>query len=292
MGNICCTIVSPSHIYKGITTLMSLKEYNREVLLYLVVTEPVELELKGIVILNLDYFISRDNDAKTIAEVYADNKDAIRWSFKPVILRQLIKENLGDNVIYCDCDMCFFANPVHLFEYAAQGGIVLMPHWLPLDPNENLMHFREAFRSGLFNAGCVTANERGLAALDYWATACISGCEFDFTKGLFVDQKYLDLMVIYFPETVISRHLGYNVAAWNIEHRQAFLRTHEDLSELYEIVLIHFTSDTMLQISLGNDKLLKPHLIEYKRKLHQSLCLLIDCKFVHHQKIDDELRRD
>jgi len=286
MNKICCTIVSPSHLYKGITTLFSVKEYDNEIILYLIVTDPIKIELENITILSLDVLCKNDPQATTIADIYRDRKDAFRWSLKPIVLRHLISENSGATVIYCDCDMCFFASPTHLYDYCKMGGIVLTPHWLTMDPDENITHFRESFRSGLFNAGCVVANEKGLYALDYWVKACISGCEVDFSKGLFVDQKYLDLMLIYFPETIVCRHTGYNLAAWNIEMRNRFLVENEGATGSYEVALIHFTFDTMLQILLGKDIILQPHFVKYRKKLNSAVNLLIDSGVSHPQSID------
>jgi len=272
--NICCTIVTPSHLYKGITTLGSLKIHNQDALLYLIVTEPVDIVLDDIVILDINHFIQINEEAKLIARVYAGRSNELRWAFKTVVIRYLLNLYQGSRVIYCDCDMCFFGNPTHLFDYVDQGGIVLTPQWGPLLPTPNLPQFRDNFLYGLFNAGCITANEKGIPALEWWAKACLTGIEIDFTKGMMLDQRYLDLMYIYFPETVICRHKGYNLADWNVEIRNDYLFRNKNLNDMFEVILIHFTGPTITRIAKGGDRLLEPHLNQYQRYLDASVKLL------------------
>jgi len=265
---ICCTIVSPSHLSKGITMLLSLHKQESSILLYLIVTEPTKIKIDHIKILDLEYLIQLDEDANTIANVYSNQIDAIRWSMKPVVIRHLIYRHPGSKVIYADCDMYFFTYPVHLFNYLDQGGIVLTPHWRPLDPAIHLSLFRGNFSDGLFNAGCITANHKGIPALNWWAKACISGCVINPGIGLWADQRYLNLMLIYFPETVICRHIGYNVADWNFYNRYEILNKKLVIKESDQIILVHFTNNTIRLIEQGGDPILKPLLDEYKKNLY------------------------
>ncbi|WP_158797432.1 hypothetical protein [Pedobacter sp. L105] len=274
--NICCTIVSPSHLHKGITTLMSLRMHNEDVLLYLIVTEPVDLIVEDITILSLDQLIEQDEQAKLLAEIYLGKNDELRWAFKTVVIRYLLNQYSDSRVIYCDCDMCFFRNPIHLFDYADQGGIVLTPHWGPLFPTPNLGKFRDNYLYGLFNAGCITANAKGIPALNWWAQACMTGIEIDLAKGLMLDQRYLDLMCIHFPETIICRHLGYNMADWNVEIRNDYLNRGENIEDKFPVVLVHFTGPTMARIESGGDKTLEPHLLIYQQYLKMSERMLAD----------------
>jgi len=277
MYNICCTIVSTSHIYKGITLLKSLQAYdNYSTLLYLIVMEPVDFKLDNINILNIDHFLKSDEDAIKMADKYKD--DELRWSIKSVVIRYLVNNYQEANVLYCDCDMFFFDYPTHLFNYLEEGGIVLTPHWRPLNPETDLVQFRANFINGLFNAGCIAANTAGIPALNWWVQACISGCERNFMQGLWFDQAYLDLMPIYFSQTVICRHFGYNVAYWNSHLRNEYLDGTKTLKDFFSIILAHFTKDTILSIESGADTLLEPYLDKYKKSIKNSLKLLVEVR--------------
>jgi lipopolysaccharide biosynthesis glycosyltransferase len=278
MNNICCTIVTPSHIYKGLTTLNSIRRHDSDVKLFLMLTEPVSIHLDDIDVLYVKDIIKHDEDGKKITEIYAYYPDCMRWSLKPVIMRYLLKQFPESNVIYCDCDLCFYNKPTHLYDYIEKGGIVLTPMWRPTDPAPDLGEFRASFTDGFFNAGCVTANTKGLVALDWWTKVCMSGCEINAKKGMFLDQRYLDLLLLYFPQTVVCQHKGYNVADWNVQIRNEFLDSNQDLKELFEVILIHFTGNTIKRIENGGDPMLEPYLLQYKKYLNESLKILDEIK--------------
>jgi hypothetical protein len=267
MNPVLCTIVTPSHIYKGITNLMSLRMHDQEAKLYLIVTQPVNIQVDYITVLPVSYFVEKDYEAQLITQIYHNYPDAIRWCMKPIVMRYLIKKYEDATVIYADADTYFFQRPNYLYLSLIKGGIFLTPHWRPLWPSTHLDEFRANFCDGLFNAGLIAANAQGINALNWWSVACISGCEHSRPKGIWGDQKYLDLMVIYFPETVICREPGYNVADWNVQIRDAYLKTHQNMDDFYEIVCVHFTDNTIKLIQTGGDSILEPFLKEYLHEL-------------------------
>ena len=267
MDLICCTIVTPSHINKAIVLLESLKRYNSRFNFFILVTEPIEYSPVGVNVISLQKLISEDESAGLVAEKYFFNTDSLRWSLKPVFMRYLLKRYTKASLIYCDCDMYFLANPKVLLNGLRRGGIVLTPHWRPMEPEPSLHSFRLNFQDGLFNAGCITANKKGLPALDWWARACLSGCEMDRESGLYHDQRYLDLMLVYFPQAIICRDKGYNVADWNHQIRTEMARKEKHLN----ITLIHFSENTVKKILAGKDPLLESYYAIYKE--HLATCM-------------------
>jgi hypothetical protein len=185
-------------------------------------------------------------------------------------MRYLLRHYPYSEVLYCDCDCYFAQRPTHLFEYLEVGGITLTPHWRPLYPSPSQKNFRLNFLDGLFNAGCVAADQKGLRALDWWALACESACLHSYEQGLYHDQRYLDLMPIYFPETVIVRHMGYNLADWNAQHRQADALGQRSVPDIWPVVLIHFTKNTIKKIESGSDPLLRDFYLHYELLLREA----------------------
>jgi hypothetical protein len=264
MNLICCTIVTPSHINKAVTLLESLKKSDERFNLVILVTEPVTHAFDSIEMVNLQYLITVNEAAALVTEKYSFDSDVLRWSLKPVLLCHLLAIHKDAFVIYCDCDMYFFSSPVRLIAGLRRGGIVLTPHWRPLEPAPSIHSFRLNFQDGLFNAGCVAANRKGLPALKWWVRACLSGCEVDRASGLYHDQRYLDLIMIYFPNTVICRDKGYNVADWNHHAR------YEPIRNNLQICLIHFSANTIKKILAGKDPMLEPYFSIYTEHLNKS----------------------
>lgn len=278
MDLICCTIVTPSHISKAVTLLESLKIHNEQFKLVILVTEPISFHLDSIEVIELKDFVSINESAALTKSTYQFNFDALRWSLKPVLLSHLLNRQKEAFVIYCDCDMYFLSNPAKLISGLKRGGIVLTPHWRPLEPSPSIHNFRLNFQDGLFNAGCIAVNKKGLAALSWWSRSCLSGCEIDRANGLFHDQRYLDLMLIYFPNTVVCRDLGYNVADWNHQTRYEWLSKKKNL----HISLIHFSANTVKKILAGKDPMLEPFYKEYTSHLNQTLNKLITSNVINY----------
>jgi hypothetical protein len=130
------------------------------------------------------------------------------------------------------------------------------------------------FLDGLFNAGCVGASGDATKELTWWATACASACDKAYEQGLYHDQRYLDLMPIYFPRVRILRHRGYNLADWNAHLRTADCNGLRSVPDSYDVVMVHFTVNTIRRIERGEDPLLTPLLDEYRGLIEsaKSIC--------------------
>ena len=211
--------------------------------------------------------IYEDSLVGAIAARYVDSMNSLRWSLKSAYLRHLLN-SVKKPIIYLDADTCFFGSPRPLWEDLQQGSVLLTPHWRPLDPLPDLAEFRHNCLDGLFNAGCVGASAGGIEALEWWATACLSGCENDRNNGLFFDQRYLDLLPVYFQGIVVCRHKGCNVAWWNGHLRREMIEG-TVFVDGWPLVFVHFTKNTVLRILDGREPVLKACLEAYQALIAQ-----------------------
>lgn len=258
MNLLCCTIATASHINKAVTMLRSFHKFYPDSTLYLFTVTKTPFFATDITCLPVEELFQHDEKAGKIVKKYGLDSDETRWSLKPVILSFLLARSPDPKVIYCDCDICFFRKPVQLVDSLDTGGILLTPHWRALHPTPSEWEFRLNFQDGLFNAGCIAVNSRGREALDWWVEACLFACEANREKGLWHDQRYLDLMIIHFTEVIICRDKSYNVAEWNHHERKRFLLAGHPPNQ-YPITFVHFTTNTIGRILKNDDPILKPY---------------------------------
>lgn len=142
-------------------------------------------------------------------------------ALKPAAFQHLFEAGFAA-AIYLDPDievMRPLTEVVELFRKGAQG--VVTPHITrPLDMEKNPTELK-LIRTGIYNLGFLALRACGDSDrfLAWWADRMPSECRVDLDAGIFVDQKYIDLMPSYLPHTDILRHPGYNVAYWNLAHR-------------------------------------------------------------------------
>jgi hypothetical protein len=206
--------------------------------------------------------------AKGIYKKYAHtNPDHFRWALKPVFISYLLQQGF-DKVIFADPDTFFVNNFSFLFDELDANTILLTPHWANLNPFENEGSLIDVMRGGLFNAGFIGVNKNGMEALNWWAEMCHYKTEKNEELGLFVDQKYLDILPVQFNAVKIIKHQGCNLASWNVQTcKREIINGKLTINQQFEPVFIHFNRETIVNILNRNDKLLHPYLEEYSQLL-------------------------
>ena len=128
----------------------------------------------------------------------------------------------AEYITFLDPDMLVYRQLTELEEGHKSYDIIMTPHILEpqvLDgkhPNEI-----SYLSTGTFNLGFLSLrkSDNTLRMLDWWAERLRHFCYFDFPKGLFVDQKWMNLVPVFFESVQILKHYGYNVAYWNLQER-------------------------------------------------------------------------
>lgn len=124
--------------------------------------------------------------------------------------------------VYLDPDIRIFASLSDVSVALDSGAsAVLTPHLLEPLPACAYPGEAEILRSGVFNLGFAAfANTpESLAFIRWWAGKLHTDCYSAPEKGLFVDQKFVDLAPAFIERLTVLRHPGYNVAYWNTASR-------------------------------------------------------------------------
>ncbi len=270
-----CTIITADHYPRAAALFRSLEQSDPAVLLKVLVVDGPGVMLSanqpaGITLIQLsDLGAYRIVDA--LRQKYAGvSKDYLRWSLKPMLISYLL-ENGFEKVLYADCDICFFADPAFLFRELDEASILLTPHWWNKDPLRDEESFFSLFADGAFNAGFIGAGGAGIPALQWWAEACLCRMEPDVLKGIFVDQRYLDLLPPLFENVRIIRHKGCNIGPWNqLECKRILVDDAVLINGKYPVIFIHFNDMQCKEITKGHDLLLRPYFREYARLFEKN----------------------
>lgn len=216
--------------------------------------------------------LNTDTKAQRVIAKYSSNADKLRWSLKPVFMKHLLigSSVTLEKIIYVDNDIFFYNDYEFLFDLLDQHNFLLTPHYYRNDPRSYQNWFEANFRVGLYNAGFVGARKTAVSGLDWWAECCLYRCEKNIFRGLFDDQKYLDLLPVIDSKTHIVRHQGCNVAGWNTEVCKRVIVDHVvRINGEYPIVFIHYNDTTIREIIHGNDGILFNYFRRYVEVLRK-----------------------
>lgn len=263
-----CTIASPDYVPFVMALHQSLQEQNRAARLHVLVTghgQPHNTE-------TLNFYGPEDVAAvKFAAEIfnkYETEPDHLRWALKPVLISLVLSKVPA--VIYVDNDIYFYSDFRFIFNRLQQHSVLLSPHhreWLPYEKRSN---FSVNFTHGIFNAGFVGTTRKGMPLMQWWAEVCFYHMKKDPDNGFFVDQRYLELMLVMDEQVGVLQHPGCNVAAWNIHQSRRILKNGQVLiNGSFPVVFIHYTWETILHIVNGNDYLLQPFYEKYEAVFRQ-----------------------
>lgn len=139
---------------------------------------------------------------------------------KPYVFEALFERGI-ERVLYLDPDIKVFETLDPLLRNLDQHSVLLTPHLIsPLDdgccPND-----LDILRSGSYNLGFIAIRRDSETErfLGWWQVKLYDQCVVDLPRGLFVDQRWIDLVPGLFDGVFIVREPGYNVAYWNLLHR-------------------------------------------------------------------------
>lgn len=129
-----------------------------------------------------------------------------------------------EKIVYLDPDIAVFAPLDGVLGGLDEASIVLTPHQVDPDVDERAIFDNEvcSLRLGIYNLGFVAIrnDEIGRRFAAWFADRCRSYCYDEPERGIFVDQKWCDLVPAFFDRVKILRDPGYNVASWNINQRR------------------------------------------------------------------------
>jgi hypothetical protein len=146
----------------------------------------------------------------------------LNTAVKPFAARLLFERHGLDALIYLDPDIKVYRPMGELLRALEDNDVVLTPHLTePLEDDGRQPSELVMLQSGAYNLGFIAlrAGEPARRLLAWWGRHCYDQCRNAQEEGLFVDQKWIDLVPGFFDRVCILRHPGYNAAYWGLPHR-------------------------------------------------------------------------
>jgi len=141
---------------------------------------------------------------------------------KPFYIDYLWREYGTDKqIVYLDPDILIYRPLNHIFAALESSSVVLTPMFSIVTEKTSLDEL-VALRHGMFNLGFIALkySEHSIKLVKWWKERLTTHCLIDKPRGIFVDQKWMDLAPLLFDEVFVLKHPGYNMAWWNFSERK------------------------------------------------------------------------
>ncbi len=146
----------------------------------------------------------------------------LNTAVKPFVMADLFERRGYETIVYLDPDIWIHRPLASIYDALEEASIVLIPHMRKPYTDACLPSDLTILQSGTYNLGFIGLkrgdSSRGL--LDWWMSKLYRDCVVDVPKGLFVDQKWIDLVPGFFPDHRIIHDPTCNVAYWNLHERR------------------------------------------------------------------------
>ncbi len=140
---------------------------------------------------------------------------------KPYACEYLFQRYRLKKLIYLDPDIKTYARLDCLLNGLDHNSILITPHLTDSIEDNCQPGELDILRSGTYNLGFIglALTEETQRFLTWWQSRLYEHCVVDLDRGLFVDQRWMDLAPSLFSGVSIDRRPGLNVAYWNLMHR-------------------------------------------------------------------------
>ncbi len=217
------TICSGNYFPYARILLTSLQKYHPEASLFLCLADKLqpdgEFGIEGVEVIPAeDLAISNFADCAFRYDIMEFNT-----AVKPFVMQDLIENRGFEEVVYLDPDIELFAPMTPVFDAFAEGAdFVLTPHITEPAEFGEFPDDIGIMKAGIYNLGFIAVNNSpdGISFLHWWGRRLRFQCMNKQSEGIFVDQKFVDLLPAFHDNVAILRDRSLNVAYWNLAQRE------------------------------------------------------------------------
>lgn len=148
-------------------------------------------------------------------------------------------------VHYFDPDIIIYRPLTEIENGLKDHSLFLTPHTLQAYPDDACgPNERGLLNTGLYNLGFIGTkrSETTHHFLQWWKDRLFDQCYIDLANGMFVDQLWVNFAPLFYEDVFVSRHLGLNMAYWNLHERQITNDNEPYLvNDKYPLIFFHFS---------------------------------------------------
>lgn len=218
------TIIAQNYIGFGVALAVSMKESNPDIDFYIFFSDGMEEDTLGV--LEKHDVAGVNIQGLSCADIFLDMAFYYEiteycTAIKPFLIDELF--NAGyQTTCYIDPDIYVYDSlKEHVLSHLHNYNALVTPHLCSPIPDTKLPGEQGHLRSGTYNLGFIAVKNSpvGRDLVTWWMEKCRHHCSNDPFYGLFVDQKWINLVPGMFEDIYISRYLGLNMAYWNLHER-------------------------------------------------------------------------
>ena len=193
---------------------------------------------------------------------------------KPFVMKLLIEERNFEQVVYLDPDIELFAPLTPIFEAMKAGAnFVLTPHITQPAEFEEFPDDIGIMKAGIYNLGFIALNNSpdAISFLHWWSRKLRFQCINQQDQGIFVDQKFVDLLPAFHDNVAILRDRTLNVAYWNLDQRKLEQTQQGWIIDGEPLIFFHFSG-----IEPHNSQRLSKHTERFNGNLNSATQALVN----------------
>ena len=241
-----CTSLALNSVPKLAALLNSLESHVKDGYTMWVLCEELEtlravekLSFKTVKTILFDDFENSDRDVLAIKS----ERDAFEYNctLRPAWMLYLLKSASDiEWLTYVDTDLFFFDDPSPIYEEAVDSSVLITLHRLS---KLAVISGTDVNVVGKYNAGWVAVknDDDARKVLSWWRERCLEWCYRIPSDGKFGEQKYLDGFESVSDRVSVVKHIGANVAPWNMNDLKVWV-SHDGkvMIENDSLIFFHF----------------------------------------------------
>lgn len=240
------TLCSKNYLGQATALYDSFKKYNPDIFFVIGLVDRLKeaeaIQLKNYTILEVDALNSEE-----IQSMYNRyNIIELNTAVKPYYIDYFFKKHNAEKVIYFDPDILIAHSISHITDQLNSYSFILTPHFCSPIYDTLMLTEQITLQTGTFNLGffAVKNDDTGKALINWLSRKLFDECIMDFSRGYFVDQKWMNLSICHFDHFLIDKHPGLNMAHWNLHERNLSLNQKEEyiVNNKYPLIFFHFSS--------------------------------------------------
>ncbi len=221
-----CTVVTGNFLHFALALIRSVRRFHAEI---------------PIVVCLVDRAAPLPElDDRNVSFVFADQLNVPDWdrfrfqytafelscALKPNVIKHSLTLPGISRVVYLDSDIQLYQRLDRFLAETSEYSIALTPHLLTVASCDETEAMRRlVVHSGVYNAGFLSVRKTpsGSAFLEWWQALLAKASIVDAMRGMYVDQRPLDLVPGLFDGVKIVRRTGFHMAYWNLHEDRLFM---------------------------------------------------------------------